>query len=299
MSIFREKKGFFGSLGEKISNTLFAKMEVDEEVIDNLEELLVSSDIGMETTMTIMDEIREKISEDYLTLPKNVKKALMDILIRHVDKGDRQKLSDKSPLLILMIGINGGGKTTTIGKLAYRLKKQGKSVVLAAADTFRAAASEQLSIWGERNDIPVIKQGEGADPSAVIFDAIQSAKARHADVLICDTAGRLQTKKNLMNELAKMDRVISREWPEADRETLLILDATTGKNAISQAEEFGNTAEITGVVLTKLDGTAKGGIAITIADEFDIPIKFIGTGEGIEDLEPFDAAEFIGGLFDE
>ena len=216
-----------------------------------------------------------------------------------VDKGDRQLLSDKSPLVILMIGINGGGKTTTIGKLAYRLKGQGKSVMLAAADTFRAAASEQLSIWGERNGIPVIKHQEGADPSAVIFDAIQSAKARHTDVLICDTAGRLQNKKNLMNELEKMNKVIGREWPEADRETLLILDATTGKNAISQAQEFGNVADITGIVITKLDGTAKGGIAITIADEFDMPVKFIGTGEGLEDLEAFDPAEFIGGLFDE
>ena len=299
MSIFKEKKGFFGNLGARIHDTIFAKMEVDENVMDELEEILITSDIGMETTMKIMDKIRDKIATDYIVKPENVRKALSNIIMECVDKGDRQLLSDKSPLVILMIGINGGGKTTTIGKLAYRLKGQGKSVMLAAADTFRAAASEQLSIWGERNGIPVIKHQEGADPSAVIFDAIQSAKARHTDVLICDTAGRLQNKKNLMNELEKMNKVIGREWPEADRETLLILDATTGKNAISQAQEFGNVADITGIVITKLDGTAKGGIAITIADEFDMPVKFIGTGEGLEDLEAFDPVEFIGGLFDE
>jgi len=299
MSIFKEKKGFFGNLGARIHDTIFAKMEVDENVMDELEEILITSDIGMETTMKIMDRIRDKIATDYIVKPENVRKALSNIILESIDKGDRQLLSDKTPLVVLMIGINGGGKTTTIGKLAHRLKGQGKTVMLAAADTFRAAASEQLSIWGERNGIPVIKHQEGADPSAVIFDAIQSAKARHTDVLICDTAGRLQNKKNLMNELEKMNKVISREWPEAERETLLILDATTGKNAISQAQEFGNVADITGIVITKLDGTAKGGIAITIADEFDMPIKFIGTGEGIEDLEAFEPAEFIGGLFDE
>ena len=299
MSVFKEKKGFFGNLGARIHDTIFAKMEVDEDVMDNLEEILITSDIGMETTMKIMDKIRDKIATDYIVKPENVRKALSAIIRECVDKGDRQLLTDETPLVVLMIGINGGGKTTTIGKLAHRLKSQGKSVMLAAADTFRAAASEQLSIWGERNGIPVIKHQEGADPSAVIFDAIQSAKARGTDVLICDTAGRLQNKKNLMNELEKMNKVISREWPEAARETLLILDATTGKNAISQAQEFGNVADITGIVITKLDGTAKGGIAITIADEFDMPVKFIGTGEGIEDLEVFDPAEFIGGLFDE
>ncbi len=299
MSVFKEKKGFFGNLGARIHDTIFAKMEVDEDVMDNLEEILITSDIGMETTMKIMDKIRDKISTDYIVKPENVRKALSEIIRQCVDKGERQLLTEETPLVVLMIGINGGGKTTTIGKLAYRLKSQGKSVMLAAADTFRAAASEQLSIWGERNGIPVIKHQEGADPSAVIFDAIQSAKARGTDVLICDTAGRLQNKKNLMNELEKMNKVISREWPEAARETLLILDATTGKNAISQAQEFGNVADITGIVITKLDGTAKGGIAITIADEFDMPVKFIGTGEGIEDLEVFEPAEFIGGLFDE
>ena len=198
-----------------------------------------------------------------------------------------------------MIGINGGGKTTSIGKLAHKLKKEGKTVMLAAADTFRAAAAEQLVVWGERNGVNVIRHQEGADPSAVIYDAIQSAKAKNIDVLICDTAGRLQNKKNLMNELEKMNKVISREYPQAKRETLLVLDATTGKNAVSQAQEFGQVADITGIVLTKLDGTAKGGIAVTIADEFDMPIKFIGIGEGIEDLAEFDPEQFIGGIFNE
>ena len=202
-------------------------------------------------------------------------------------------------LIVLVIGINGGGKTTSIGKLAHKCKKAGKTVMLAAADTFRAAAAEQLSIWGERNGINVVKHQEGADPSAVIYDSIQSAKAKNIDVLICDTAGRLQNKKNLMVELEKMNRVIDREFPEAARETLLVLDATTGKNAVSQAQEFGNVTDITGIVLTKLDGTAKGGIAITIADEFDMPIKYIGVGEGIEDLKEFVPEEFIGGIFNE
>ena len=225
--------------------------------------------------------------------------ALKEIMIRLVDKGDRQKLCSDVPLIILVIGINGGGKTTTIGKLAHKLKQEGKTVMLAAADTFRAAAAEQLVIWGQRNNVNVIKHKEGADPSAVIFDAIQSAKAKGIDVLICDTAGRLQNKKNLMDELGKMNRVIDREFPEAARETLLVLDATTGKNAVSQAQEFGSVADITGIVITKLDGTAKGGIAVTVADQFDMPIKFIGVGEKIEDLKEFVPEEFIGGIFDE
>ena len=203
-------------------------------------------------------------------------------MIRLVDKGDRQKLCSDVPLIILVIGINGGGKTTTIGKLAHKLKQEGKTVMLAAADTFRAAAAEQLVIWGQRNNVNVIKHKEGADPSAVIFDAIQSAKAKGIDVLICDTAGRLQNKKNLMDELGKMNRVIDREFPEAARETLLVLDATTGKNAVSQAQEFGSVADITGIVITKLDGTAKGGIAVTVADQFDMPIKFIGNNRRFE-----------------
>lgn len=299
MSLFSEKKSFFGRLSEKIADAVMARAEVDEDLMDELEEILITSDIGMDTTMNVMTKLRERIKKDYITSPEGVTKALKAILIEAVDKGERQKLSEKTPLVILMIGINGGGKTTTIGKLAHKCKKQGKTVMLAAADTFRAAAAQQLLIWGERNGINVIRHQEGADPSAVIFDAIQSAKAKNIDVLICDTAGRLQNKKNLMNELEKMNKVISREFPEAERETLLVLDATTGKNAVSQANEFGQVTDITGIVLTKLDGTAKGGIAITIAEEFDMPIKFIGVGEGIEDLEEFEPETFIGGIFDE
>lgn len=299
MSLFSEKKSFFGRLSEKIADAVMARAEVDEDLMDELEEILITSDIGMDTTMNVMAKLRERIKKDYITSPEGVTRALKAILTEVVDKGERQKLSENTPLVILMIGINGGGKTTTIGKLAHKLKKQGKTVMLAAADTFRAAAAEQLAIWGERNGINVIRHQEGADPSAVIYDAIQSAKAKKIDVLICDTAGRLQNKKNLMNELEKMNKVISREFPEAERETLLVLDATTGKNAVSQASEFGQVTDITGIVLTKLDGTAKGGIAITIADEFDMPIKYIGVGEGIEDLEEFEPESFIGGIFNE
>lgn len=299
MSLFGEKKSFFGRLSEKISDVIMMRAEVDEDLMDELEEVLITSDIGMDTTMHIMENLRSKIKNENITQPDKVKEALKEIMIGLVDKGERQVLCQESPLIVLMIGINGGGKTTTIGKLAHRLKSEGKSVMLAAADTFRAAAAEQLAIWGERNGVNVVKHQEGADPSAVIFDAIQSARAKNIDVLICDTAGRLQNKKNLMNELEKMNKIISREYPEASRETLLVLDATTGKNAVSQAKEFGDVADITGIVLTKLDGTAKGGIAITVADEFDMPVKFIGVGEGIEDLIAFDPAWFIGGIFDE
>jgi len=294
-----KKKGFFGRLGESIKNTMMGRMKVDEEAMDELEEILITSDIGMDTTMRIMDELREEVSSRCLDEPDKVLEALKAIMTKYVDKGDRLKLSDETPLIIMMIGINGGGKTTTIGKLAHKLKSEGKTVMLAAADTFRAAASEQLVIWGERNGVNVIHHQEGADPSAVIFDAVQSQKAKGIDVLIVDTAGRLQNKKNLMNELEKMNKIISRENPDAKRETLLVLDATTGKNAISQAQEFGAVAEISGIVITKLDGTAKGGIAITISDEYDMPIKFIGTGEQINDLEEFVPEEYIGGIFNE
>ena len=218
-------------------------------------------------------------------------------MIRLVDKGERNELSKESPLIVLMVGINGGGKTTTIGKLAYKLKKEGRSVVLAAADTFRAAAGEQLKIWGERNAVNVITHQEGTDPAAVVFDGVQSQKARGTDVLICDTAGRLQNKKNLMAELEKMNKVIDREFPEANRETLLVLDATTGKNAVSQAKEFNEVAELSGVILTKLDGTAKGGMIIGIKEQLNIPVKWVGVGERLDDLRPFNAKEFADALF--
>ena len=296
---FREKKGFFGRLSERIGDVIMGRAAIDEELFDELEEVLITSDIGMQTTLSIIDTLRDRVKNEYITEPEKVKEKLKEIMIQAVDKGDRQKMSETYPLVIMMIGINGGGKTTTIGKLAAMYKKQGKSVLLAAADTFRAAAAEQLTIWADRVGVGIIKHGEGADPSAVLFDAAQAAKARGVDVLICDTAGRLQNKKNLMDELKKMNRVLGKEFPEADRETLLILDATTGKNAVSQAKEFGDAAELTGIALTKLDGTAKGGIAVTIADEFDLPIKFVGVGEGIDDLEVFDPEAFIGGIFDE
>ena len=296
---FREKKGFFGRLAEKLTDVINVRPEIDEELFDDIEEVLITSDIGMETTLKIVEETRVRSKREYCTVPSDVQNVLEKVMVSIVDKGERHQLCEETPLVILMIGINGGGKTTTIGKLAYREKKSGKSVVLAAADTFRAAAGEQLKIWGDRNDVNVITHDEGTDPAAVVFDGVASAKARGTDILICDTAGRLQNKKNLMAELEKMNKVIDREFPEAHRETLLVLDATTGKNAVSQAKEFNEVAELTGVILTKLDGTAKGGIAITIADEFDLPIKFIGVGEGIEDLEVFDPQQFIGGIFHE
>ncbi len=291
-----KKQSFLGKLSRRIGDALMGRAAVDEELLEELEEILITSDVGMDTTMKIVEMLREDIRSNNITDPDDVKQALAGIIEKLIDKGETHALSQDTPLVILMIGINGGGKTTSIGKIAHKLKKEGKTVMLAAADTFRAAAAEQLSIWGDRAGINVVKHGEGADPSAVIYDAIQSAKAKGIDVLICDTAGRLQNKKNLMEELNKMNRVIGREFPEAARENLLVLDATTGKNAVSQVREFGDVADITGIVLTKLDGTAKGGIVITIADEFDMPVKFIGVGEGLEDLKEFDPAGFAEGI---
>lgn len=286
-------------MSERIGDVILSRPSIDEELLEDLEEVLITSDIGMETTMHIIEQLRSDIKSNYLRDPEQVKGQLKKIIAQLMDKGERHKLCQESPLIILMIGINGGGKTTSIGKLAHKCKEEGKTVMLAAADTFRAAASEQLEIWGNRVGVNVVRHQEGADPSAVIFDAIQSAKAKNIDVLICDTAGRLQNKKNLMDELSKMDKVIGREFPEAARENLLVLDATTGKNAVSQAKEFNESADISGIVLTKLDGTAKGGIVITIADELDMAVKFIGVGEGIADLKEFDPTEFAGGIFDE
>ena len=297
MAVFAEKKGFFGRLSERITNAINGYQEIDDSLYDELEEILITSDIGMKTTMRIMEDLKDHIKFNNIKDPNRVKDSLVNVITWSIDKGDRNKLSDKTPLVILMIGINGGGKTTTIAKLGHRLKNQGKSVMLAAADTFRAAAGEQLEIWGERIGVNTVRHQEGADPAAVIYDAIQSAKAKNIDVLICDTAGRLQTKRNLMAELEKMNKVIDREFPEAARETLLVLDATTGKNAISQAKEFNEVASISGIVLTKLDGTAKGGIAITVTDEFNIPIKFIGVGEKLEDLRDFVPRQFAGTIF--
>lgn len=299
MAILEHKKSFFGKLSEKIGDVILGRPEIDEDFMDELEEALITSDIGMDTTINIMTELRRYVKDYYVTNPEKVREALVNVIAKLMDKGERNKLTDKTPLVILVIGINGGGKTTSIAKIGNKLRKEGKTVLLAAADTFRAAAGEQLEIWGDRIGVNTIRHQEGADPSAVIYDAIQSAKAKNIDVLICDTAGRLQTAKNLMAELEKMNKVISREYPEAARETLLVLDATTGKNALSQAKEFNQAAEISGVIITKLDGTARGGIAITVTDEYDMPIKYIGVGEGMDDLKEFDPVEFAGGIFSE
>lgn len=304
-----EKKSFFVRLTEglskttenimeKIGDVILGRPAIDEDMLEELEEALILSDIGMDTTERIIEKLRSDIKQDRLQYADDVLGRIKEIVteILTEDKAPSE-LSSKTPLVILMIGVNGSGKTTSMGKIAHMLKEQGKSVMFAAADTFRAAAIEQLEIWGKRTEVPVIKHSEGADPSAVIFDAIKAAQARNVDVLICDTAGRLQNKKNLMNELAKMYKIIGREFPEADLETLLVLDAGTGKNAIQQAKEFGEVAQLTGIVLTKLDGTAKGGIVITLADQFGVPVKFIGVGEGMDDLQVFDAAAFAEALF--
>ena len=292
-----QKKGFFGKLAQRIGDAILLRPQVDDAFLEELEEILITSDIGMETAMRITEALREAVRMERIEDREAVERKLRDIIASLVDKGDRLNMSDGYPICILMVGVNGGGKTTTIAKLAHRYKSEGKTVLVAAADTFRAAATEQLEIWAGRVGVPIVKHREGADPSAVIFDGMQAASARGIDVLICDTAGRLQNKRNLMSELEKMNKVISRDYAEDKREILLVLDATTGKNAISQAKEFGDSVGITGVALTKLDGTAKGGIAITIADEFDLPIKFIGTGEKPEDLEPFDPARFADSVF--
>ncbi len=308
MGIDREKKSIFGRLKDgltktrdnmvgRIEDVIFQRPQIDEDMLEDLEETLILSDISMDTTDKIISRLRKDIKEEKLDTPEKVMDRLKDI-IRELVSGEKDHaLSSEYPLVILMVGVNGTGKTTSMAKIAHMLKKEGKTVMFAAADTFRAAAAEQLEIWGERTGVPVIRHGEGADPSAVIFDAVSAAKSRNADVLICDTAGRLQNKRNLMNELEKMGKVISREYPVASRETLLVLDAATGRNAISQARQFDEAANITGIVLTKLDGTAKGGIVITLADEFGFPVKFIGVGEGMEDLQIFDPEAFSDALF--
>jgi len=292
-----QKKGFFGKLAQRIGDAIMMRPAASDEFLEELEEILITSDIGVETSLRIVEALREAVRVERLDDQRAVEQKLRDIIAGLVDKGGRLGMSEAYPICVLMVGVNGGGKTTTIAKLAQRYRNEGKSVIVAAADTFRAAAAEQLEIWAERVDVPIVKHREGADPSAVIFDGIQAAKARGMDVLICDTAGRLQNKRNLMSELEKMNKVVSREYDESSREVLLVLDATTGKNAVSQAKEFGSVVGVTGVALTKLDGTAKGGIAITVADEFDLPIKFIGTGEKQGDLEPFDPGRFADSIF--
>ena len=289
----KTKNAFFGQL-----NSMFrAFVKVDEDFLEELEDMLISADVGVETSEEIISELREKAKDDRLKSGEDVKNALRDILREKIGDGEALKLTT-SPSVILVIGVNGVGKTTTIGKISARLADEGKKVVRAAADTFRAAAIDQLEVWCERSGAELIKQSEGSDPAAVVFDAAAAARKRRADVLIVDTAGRLHNKKNLMDELAKIDRVLSRELPDADRETLLVLDSTTGQNAVMQAAEFKNSADITGLVLTKLDGTAKGGAIFSIKGTLGIPVKFIGVGEGVDDLQPFDADMFVSALLD-
>lgn len=271
---------------------------VGDELFDELEELLITSDIGAGTAMEILDTLRDKIHDERITDPELAKAALFDILQEMIGEGEPVRFETGKMTVILVIGVNGVGKTTSIAKIANVMKAQGKKVLLAAADTFRAAAIDQLGVWAGRVGVELIAQSEGSDPAAVVFDAAAAAKKRGVDVLIVDTAGRLHNKKNLMNELEKIDRVLTRELPDSVRETLLVLDATTGQNAVVQAKEFKNAAPITGLVLTKLDGTAKGGIVLSIKKELGIPVKFIGVGEKAEDLQPFDAEEFVRALFE-
>ena len=285
------------SITEKIDQVLVSFGKVDEELFDELEEILITSDLGIETTMKVIEDLKAKVRERKIIDAMKVKDLLKEELQEILSKGGNELELNTKPAVIIVIGVNGVGKTTSIGKIANMYKQQGKKVLLAAGDTFRAAAIDQLEIWADRVGVDIIAHKEGADPSAVIYDAIQAAKSRKADLLICDTAGRLHNKKNLMEELKKMSRVLDRELPGADRETLLVLDATTGQNAISQAKTFSETANITGIVLTKLDGTAKGGIVVAIKSELDIPVKLIGVGEQMDDLQKFDATEFVEAIF--
>ncbi|MCD8002988.1 MAG: signal recognition particle-docking protein FtsY [Clostridia bacterium] len=301
--------GFFEKLRESMKKTQEAVVgkidavmqkfvKIDEDMLDELEETLITADVGVETTEKILDELRARIKAERLTDAADARRALHEIIADMIGEGEPLRL-DTKPSVILVIGVNGVGKTTSIGKIAAGLVRDGKNVVVAAADTFRAAAIDQLEVWCERAGASLIRQSEGSDPAAVVFDAAAAAKKRGADVLIVDTAGRLHNKKNLMDELAKIDRVLTRELSDTSRETLLVLDATTGQNAVLQAKEFKNSAPITGLILTKLDGTAKGGIVISIKEELGIPVKYIGVGEGIDDMEPFSCDDFVRALFGE
>ena len=282
---------------DKIDDVLKSYTKVDEELLEELEEILITADVGVNTTMDIIDKLRDKIKENKITEPSGVKAELKNIIEEILTNENSTLNVEKSPTIILMVGVNGVGKTTTIGKLANRYKQEGKKILLAAGDTFRAAAIEQLEVWAGRSNVDIIKHQEGADPGAVVFDAIKAAKARKVDLLICDTAGRLHNKANLMNELGKVFKIVDREFPEANKEVLLVVDATTGQNAVVQAKSFKEVADITGIVLTKLDGTAKGGVVLAVKSEVDVPVKLIGVGEKVEDLQDFDAKAFSEALF--
>lgn len=286
------------ALVNNINAVINSFTKIDEELFEELEEILITSDIGVATATDICDKLRAKIKAEGITDPSVIKDSMKEIIAEML-AGDTALNITTSPSIIMVIGVNGVGKTTTIGKLAAMLKEKGKRVVLGAADTFRAAAIEQLTEWANRSNTAIVSSLAGTDPASVVFDTIASAKSKHADVIICDTAGRLHNKKNLMDELAKMNRVINRELPDAAKETLLVLDASTGQNAVNQAREFSKVTDITGIVLTKLDGTAKGGIVISINNELGIPVKYIGVGEGIDDLQPFDSVAFANSLFEE
>lgn len=299
--------GFFNKIKEGLKKTRDAVIgqidsmlksftKIDDELFEELEELLVMGDVGVPTAEKICEELKKKVKKEGIKNPNEIHRLLEETVSDMLRGGEELDLST-TPSIILVIGVNGVGKTTTIGKLANHLTKQGKKVILAAGDTFRAAAIEQLEIWADRSHCEIIKQNEGSDPAAVIYDAISAAKARHADVIICDTAGRLHNKKPLMDELAKINRIIDRELPDASKEKLLVLDATTGQNAVNQAEQFSIATGITGIVLTKLDGTAKGGVVLAIKEGLGIPVKYIGVGEQIDDLQPFDAEDFAKALF--
>lgn len=285
------------SVVSQIDSMLKSFTKIDEELFEELTELLVMGDVGIQTAEQITDELRVKVKKEGIKDPKEITLLLQEV-VADMLRGDEELKITTKPSIILVIGVNGVGKTTTIGKLANNLKKQGKSVLLAAADTFRAAAIEQLEIWADRSGCDIVKQNEGSDPAAVIYDSISAAKARNTDVIICDTAGRLHNKKHLMDELAKIGRVIDRELPDADKEYLLVLDATTGQNAVNQAEQFSKATGITGIVLTKLDGTAKGGVVLAIKNGLGIPVKYIGVGEQIDDLQEFVPEDFAKALFD-
>jgi len=297
--------GFFNKIKEGLKKTrdvgqidsmLKSFTKIDDELFEELEELLVMGDVGVPTAEKICEELKKRVKKEGIKNPNEIHRLLEETVSDMLRGGEELDLST-TPSIILVIGVNGVGKTTTIGKLANHLTKQGKKVILAAGDTFRAAAIEQLEIWADRSHCEIIKQNEGSDPAAVIYDAISAAKARHADVIICDTAGRLHNKKPLMDELAKINRIIDRELPDASKEKLLVLDATTGQNAVNQAEQFSLATGITGIVLTKLDGTAKGGVVLAIKEGLGIPVKYIGVGEQIDDLQPFDAEDFAKALF--
>ncbi|MED4238706.1 signal recognition particle-docking protein FtsY [Priestia megaterium] len=289
------------SFSERVNDLVSRYRQVDEEFFEELEEILISADVGVATVLDLIDDLKSEVKHRNIKDPQDVQAVISEKLIDIYESGEEQigelNMQQNDLTVILFVGVNGVGKTTTIGKIAHRFKQEGKKVVMAAGDTFRAGAIEQLEVWGERVGVDVIKQSAGSDPAAVMYDAVQSAKARKADVLLCDTAGRLQNKVNLMKELEKVKRVIEREIPGAPHEVLLVLDATTGQNALSQAKTFSEATNVTGIVLTKLDGTAKGGIVLAIRNELKLPVKFVGLGEKVDDLQPFDTEQYIYGLF--